>query len=369
MRKILGTFIFFSSCVAFALAQRGGPGGPGGTGGGGFDPGAIFDRMSNGQPFISIANAKFSRAGLEEYAKQKGISNGQISKSAFLDYWANKDKYNANNGAMGMGKQRFGGPGGPGSPGGQMSPGGPAPVPGAAPTPGQPAVNPIEAINQAAEAEFKHRDQNNDGYLNFDEMPRSLRESLDRWDINQDGLISLDEFRQYYAARMQMRNGGAGFDDQSPPPITIIVEDDLDKRPTVFRAGKLPKELPSWFKELDTDKDGQVAFHEWRKAGKDLEEFKEWDRNDDGFITAEEVMSKLRVEAIAKANADIAEGNEPSRRGRGRPSQQAQRCAAATTRAPAMGAGRRAASAAVPTVRRRAASATSSRRRAAASDR
>ena len=49
-----------------------------------------------------------------------------------------------------------------------------------------------------------------------------------------------------------------------------------------------------------------------RKGGKDLEEFKEWDRNDDGFITAEEVLAKLRIDAIAKANTEIAEGSEPS---------------------------------------------------------
>jgi Ca2+-binding EF-hand superfamily protein len=304
MRKILGTFIFFATCVTFALAQRGGPGGAGG----GFtiDPNLIFDKYAQGQPNITVANVQgFSRAGLDEYAKQNNITNGQISRAQFADYWANKEKYRSG-GMQGMGKQR-------GGPGGQMGiPGGAPTIPGAAPVPGAPAVNPIEAINQAAEAEFKHRDQNGDGYLNFDEMPRSLREQIDRWDINGDGLISLDEFRQYYAARMQMRGGGAGSFDDTPAPITIIIEDDLDKRPTVFRAGKLPKELPKWFKELDADRDGQVSFHEWRKGGKDLDEFKDWDRNDDGFITAEEVLSKVRYDNLAKANLEAAEDSESS---------------------------------------------------------
>ena len=60
--------------------------------------------------------------------------------------------------------------------------------------------------------------------------------------------------------------------------------------PIVFRAGKLPKGLPSWFDELDTNKDGQVALHEWRKGGRGLDEFAEIDRNDDGFITIEEAL-------------------------------------------------------------------------------
>jgi Ca2+-binding EF-hand superfamily protein len=301
MRKILGTFLFFAFCVTFALAQRGGPGGGGNT-----DPNALFDRFANGQPNLVIANSGFFRSGLEEYAKQNNVSSGQISRTQFADYMANRDKYRAAGFGGGPGGGKRSGPGGPG----QMIPGGPPTAPGAAPIPGAPPINPIEAINQAAEAEFKHRDLNGDGFLNFDEMPRSLRDQIDRWDLNGDGLISLDEFRQYYAARMQMR-GNAG-EDAGPTPITIIIEDDLDKRPTVFRAGKLPKELPKWFKELDTDRDGQVAFHEWRHAGKDLEEFKEWDRNDDGFITAEEVLAKLRIDAIAKANTEIAEGSESS---------------------------------------------------------
>jgi Ca2+-binding EF-hand superfamily protein len=312
MRKILGTCIFFVSCVAFALAQRGGPGG-----GGGFDPNALFDKISQGQASIVIANSGFSKTGLEEYARQNNITSGQITRAQFADYMTNRDKYRTAGGPGGGKRGNFGGPS-------QMTPGGGPTLPGAAPAaPGAPPVNPIEAINQAAEAEFKHRDANGDGYLNFDEMPRSLREQIERWDINGDGLISLDEFRQYYAARMQMRGGNMG--DAEPGPITIIIEDDLDKRPTVFRAGKLPKELPKWFKELDTDKDGQIAFHEWRHAGKDLEEFKEWDRNDDGFITAEEVLSKMRVDNLAKLNADPGdsetsaseEGGGPPREMRG----------------------------------------------------
>lgn len=57
------------------------------------------------------------------------------------------------------------------------------------------------------------------------------------------------------------------------------------------RSGGPPKGvLPPWFKELDKDGDGQVSLQEWRQAGKDLEEFRLHDIDDNGFITAQEVI-------------------------------------------------------------------------------
>ena len=111
-----------------------------------------------------------------------------------------------------------------------------------------------------------------------------------RWDTNNDGLIDQSEYRVYYLARLQQGFGDGPNGMQQANPVTILIEEDLDTRPVVLRAGKLPKDkLPRWFFEYDTDEDGQVALYEWRKAGKSLDEFKEWDRDDDGFITAQEL--------------------------------------------------------------------------------
>jgi len=52
----------------------------------------------------------------------------------------------------------------------------------------------------------------------------------------------------------------------------------------------LPKELASWFDDLDVDRDGQVALYEWREGGRDLDEFRKYDLNDDGFITLDELI-------------------------------------------------------------------------------
>ena len=162
-------------------------------------------------------------------------------------------------------------------------------------------INPVEMMNQWADAEFNRRDGNGDGFLNTDEMPEALKNDLARWDINHDQLIDRNEFRAYFLARF------AQGDARQANPVTIILEEEFDKRPTVLRAGKLPKEL-KWFSDLDIDKDGQIALWEWRQAGKSIEEFQSYDRNDDGFITPEEALRVMNARSGNGKNQ--AEGDD-----------------------------------------------------------
>ena len=150
-------------------------------------------------------------------------------------------------------------------------------------------------VNLLADSDFKRRDANGDGFLNQDEMPASLRSNLAKWDRNGDGLIDIQEYRAYYGARL----AGDQEANMTPKGVTSIIidEDELDRKPVVLRAGKLPANMPAWFKQLDTDGDGQVALYEWRAGGKSLDEFKTWDMNDDGFITPEEALKGLEVHA------------------------------------------------------------------------
>jgi hypothetical protein len=170
---------------------------------------------------------------------------------------------------------------------------------------GQP--NP-SALFKRAESDFNVRDLNGDGFLNRDEMPASLKAELSKWDTNRDNLISLDEYKYYYAAHALDRQSRGS---HNPETIIVIEEEDLDARPVLYRAGKLPvKELPPWFIVLDTDHDGQVSLSEWHKAGKDLDEFRFWDRNDDGFITPDEAVYKQRLVQSAAAGPPSAGGRQ-----------------------------------------------------------
>ncbi|HEX4590037.1 MAG TPA: hypothetical protein VH120_08925 [Gemmataceae bacterium] len=77
----------------------------------------------------------------------------------------------------------------------------------------------------------------------------------------------------------------------SPPDGAPGIEDDA--RPVVYRPGRQPAGLPDWFVRLDTDHDGQVGLYEWKVSGRSMEEFAAIDRNDDGLITAEEMLGYL----------------------------------------------------------------------------
>jgi hypothetical protein len=287
--------------LAFSQPPAGSEGGNGGRdipgagrndgrdGGGrrfGGDPNQFFDRLSNGKDVIN--RSENTDPGMQmmfdRMAERLGVTNGQITRAQFTEMMRQRMQ------------GRAGGPGG--------GPSGPAAASGnqGGPSPG----NNAERISGWAEAMFRQLDQNGDGVLNNDEMPEALRAERDKWDTDHNGLIDLNEFKAYFQARIQQfqadRNalGGQAFPAEAlgldpnviPPPV---VEE--ERKPVVYRIGKLPKELPAWFTQLDTDKDGQIGLYEWRAAGRPIAEFMKIDRNGDGFLTVEEV---LRYVAQAK---------------------------------------------------------------------
>jgi hypothetical protein len=286
----------------------GGFGGPGGGGfGGGFgkgpgpnnDPNQMFDFLSRGRGYFLVTDSqRLNNLGLGQYLQQKGITSGQVTRDVFIAF-----NQQVNSGMDGGGFQGGGGfgPGGFGGFGGGGFGGF-----GKGNFGGQ-GGNPIDAVSQMAESDFRVKDRNGDGFLNMDEMPLDLKSELGRWDQNRDNVISLEEYKSYYVTKVQERRGG----NQQVDPITIIIEEEnLDARVTVYRAGKLPQGLPKWFKELDTDRDGQVALYEWHKAGRDIDEFREWDRNDDGFISPEEALYKQNLILVASTNAKAEDDDD-----------------------------------------------------------
>jgi Ca2+-binding EF-hand superfamily protein len=261
--------------------QDGGPRGPKGPKGGKGDPDKIFDFfMSKGRGYFFVNEAFKDRDVLEAFVKQEKIPDGKITKDQFLKYWEQRDKL----------REQVRGPGG-----GDDKKGGKGPP--------------------DFEAMFKRYDTNGDGFLNAAEIAqtRNFKDEWQKWDENKDGLISLAEWKKYMEARQaerdqrraedekarQEKSGDKKDDGKSAEKkegITKIEIDEVEDIPVVvYGYKKVPKEMPSWFTELDTNRDGQVSLAEWMRAGKPVEEFAIMDRNDDGLLTAEEVLRHLRL--------------------------------------------------------------------------
>ncbi len=283
--------------------QGGGFGGRGGMGSGqggamggrgGFDPGMMFDRMSGGKPTIDVNtySSPFDPAGgqkMRDFMTKKGNSSGQMTKELFTEYLNEQMAARRMGGGGGAGGGFNGGGPGGGPPGG--FPGGRPGMPGmGGPGFAQAAVNPEEAARDP----FKHLDKNIDGVLQEDEQPAYLKAERDKFDKNKNGMIEFEEYIEFFKVKsMAMEN-----QEQGPGGIfgPSANEDELEKRPTIFRAGKLPKDMPSWFETLDKDKDGQVGLYEWKTdSNKTSDEFRALDFNGDGFITIDECLRNNRI--------------------------------------------------------------------------
>jgi hypothetical protein len=85
----------------------------------------------------------------------------------------------------------------------------------------------------------------------------------------------------------------------------------------VYRAGKLPKELPPWFAQYDKDGDGQIGLYEWKATGQPLKDFLAMDLNGDGFLTVEEVLHYQAEQNKRSGGNGVTPGNGTSPGGPG----------------------------------------------------
>ncbi len=146
---------------------------------------------------------------------------------------------------------------------------------------------------------------------------------MQRTGIN-NGQLTREQFAQFFQERMAQRQAERqarqGADGSTAPGAPAAATDPNaddgdepvieDKRPTVFRANNLPKQgLPTWFAQLDTDKDGQVGLYEWKNAGRSQSEFQTWDLNGDGFITVEEAMRMFKTQGTNVAGGAPTPGS------------------------------------------------------------
>jgi hypothetical protein len=277
------------------FTQQGGPpeGGMGmrmkgmkGKGKGNFDPNMIFNMLAKGKDVLDVGEMQAPAFGpdprekMKEFLAAKGVANGQMTRDLYAEFFKGQmAEWQAKREARDAG----------GAPG----------------APGAPAMTGSE--DEAREI-FKKMDRDNSGTLSPDEVRGPLSGQFAKYDKDNNGVLDFDEFKEYWKDRAASRAGGGAIVWGQEAPV---IE---EKRPTVYRFGNLPKELPTWFEKLDRDKDGQVGLYEWKSEGKPTAEFLAFDQNGDGFLTVEEVLrfekAKAKKEADAKAEAA---GGTPTR--------------------------------------------------------
>lgn len=258
-------------------------------GGGMPSPEGMFDRFSGGKDVIVVSEIDPQRQRFfKMIAETNGLTGDRITREQFQ-------------GAMGK-KQSSMASGGFRPPTTETSA---ATTLATAALLTSPRLN-TDFIDAGSERRFRDLDKNNDGLLSYEEMPEEIQRERDTWDTNKDGFIDLAEYKAFRTARVGRPVGS------DPQPLLLETPHPTaqpeEVRPTVYRAGKLPKELPEWFARLDQqgDNDGQVGLYEWRNDKRPLSEFMAMDLNGDGYLTAEEYLQWKAKNGTKKGSAGEA---------------------------------------------------------------
>lgn len=259
----------FLMIPTLSWSQGFGGGGPGAGGPGGMrmqmDPDQLFNFVSKGKDVIRVDELdQFSKQMFDRFATRFGLTGNEITREQFKGAME-KVKQAAASGELGGMNMRASSP--------DSKPGAMAQAPDG---------------DRRIEEYFNRLDRDGDGMLQYDEMSETLQNERDKYDTNHDGMIDLTEFKAYVAARFGGQDGnkpaakpGDGEKDPNAP--------EEKKKPTIIRAGNLPKDFP--FAALDTDHDGQIGLYEWKGSAED---FRKYDLNGDGFITPEELTRCLK---------------------------------------------------------------------------
>jgi hypothetical protein len=312
----------------------GGPPGGGGFGGGGFgggrgglDPERTWTLMQSqtGDTGDTLDLSKIppmfrqmSRTMAERMGTEPLPESGIMTKAQFLEFSArNTARMTANMGGGGFGGPPGGGgfggpPGGGGFGGGGF--GGPPGGGGFGGPPGGGGFGgggfggpPGGGERDRAAERIRQQDKDGDGRVSYAEADDGLKRDWERTDLNRDGYVTLDEYRAFFA------NGRGGRGGDNNPPWNQWAQGGWgndqtwgrqdprqpveEPKPVAMRYGYLPKGLPDWFDRDDKDKDGQIALWEWIRSGGTIEEFKLYDLNNDGLLTADELVRYNRLKA------------------------------------------------------------------------
>jgi Ca2+-binding EF-hand superfamily protein len=170
---------------------------------------------------------------------------------------------------------------------------------------------------EEASRAFRSYDRNNDGKITSAEMRQSrYGADLPMYDKNRDGVITMNEMEYRYARRRtenaqqtanQARSGRRDEKKKDEEEEAFGYQwGDRKSYRRIPLEERLPGGLPDWFAQNDADADGQVAMMEFSTAWTDgvMEEFNQFDLNQDGLITPRECLKAVENGAVRGGSYD-----------------------------------------------------------------
>lgn len=282
----------FMLLPTLSWSQFPGQGGSGGWRGMSMDPDQLFNFASKGRDVIVVSELDgMSKMMFDRMSSRLGLSGNEITREQFRGAMTRATEMAKSGEPSGMSfrpaEVSYGMPGTTMSrPGGESS-----------------------DRDRRRDEYFRRLDRNEDGELEYDELSgdpiaEGLQTERSKYDGNGNGFIDPSEFKTYMTARFPTPEGGV--DNSGGPGAPGAPKDgDERKRPTIIRAGNLPRDFP--YAALDIDLDGQIGLYEWKSGGKKIAEFLPLDLNNDGFMTVEEFYRKRKQES-ASASSEYGRG-------------------------------------------------------------
>jgi hypothetical protein len=167
-----------------------------------------------------------------------------------------------------------------------------------------------------AERIVRKYDTDQSGDLSLEEV-RGMAGKPAAADSNRDGKITVREFAEH-AARfgagraIRLTRGGDGplaeSESANQPPVSDAAPASTvvrDPRRDLKYFAALPAGVPSWFAERDADGDGQLSLAEYspKLLKSEIDEFNRHDSNQDGIVTAKELLGSAKDGAPASSEA------------------------------------------------------------------